>query len=91
MNLLALIGIFDIIGTIASGWLTDRFDPRFLLVGYYFFRGIGLPLPSVWVVCAIGTIVSQSSSSCRGRRAPASSWMTGVRGHEQLTAADTTR
>src|SRR5699024_6863081 len=27
-NLLALIGIFDIIGTTASGWLTDRFDPR---------------------------------------------------------------
>ena len=35
-GLLAVVGIFDIIGTIASGWLTDRFDPRYLLVGYYF-------------------------------------------------------
>ena len=39
-----MVGIFDIIGTIASGWLTDRFDPRYLLVGYYFFRGIGLAI-----------------------------------------------
>ncbi len=31
-GLLALIGIFDIAGTIASGWLTDRVDPRLLLV-----------------------------------------------------------
>ncbi len=43
-GLLAVVGIFDIIGTIASGWLTDRFDPRYLLVGYYFFRGIGLAI-----------------------------------------------
>jgi predicted MFS family arabinose efflux permease len=41
-NLLALIGIFDIIGTIASGWLTDRVDSRYLLFGYYFFRGLSL-------------------------------------------------
>jgi predicted MFS family arabinose efflux permease len=41
-NLLALIGIFDIIGTVASGWLTDRVDPRKLLAGYYFFRGLSL-------------------------------------------------
>jgi MFS family permease len=34
-GLLALIGIFDIAGTVASGWLTDRVDPRLLLVGYY--------------------------------------------------------
>ena len=33
-GLLALIGIFDIAGTVASGWLTDRVDPRLLLVGY---------------------------------------------------------
>ena len=30
-SLLALIGIFDIIGTVASGWLTDRVDSRYLL------------------------------------------------------------
>lgn len=41
-GLLALVGIFDIVGTIASGWLTDVFDPRWLLVAYYFFRGVGL-------------------------------------------------
>jgi len=41
--LLALVGIFDIAGTIASGVLTDRIDPRLLLVGYYyFFRDVGL-------------------------------------------------
>lgn len=41
-TLLALIGVFDIAGTIASGWLTDRVDSRYLLVGYYFFRGLSL-------------------------------------------------
>jgi MFS family permease len=41
-NLLALVGIFDIIGTIGSGWLTDRFDPRKLLFMYYGLRGLSL-------------------------------------------------
>jgi MFS family permease len=41
-GLLAVVGIFDIVGTIASGWLTDRFNPRVLLAVYYQFRGIGL-------------------------------------------------
>jgi MFS family permease len=41
-SLLALIGIFDIIGTVASGWLTDRVDSRYLLFTYYFFRGLSL-------------------------------------------------
>jgi MFS family permease len=46
-GLLAIVGIFDLIGTIGSGWLTDRFDPRYLLGIYYALRGIallGLPL-----------------------------------------------
>lgn len=43
-GLLAAVGVFDIVGTIASGWLTDKFDPRVLLVGYYMFRGVGLLL-----------------------------------------------
>lgn len=38
-GLLALVGIFDVAGTIFSGWLTDRFDPRWLLGGYYALRG----------------------------------------------------
>ena len=41
-GLLAVVGLFDIVGTIASGWLTDRFNPRILLAVYYQFRGIGL-------------------------------------------------
>jgi len=41
-GLLALIGVFDIAGTIASGWLTDRVDSRYLLFVYYFFRGLSL-------------------------------------------------
>jgi MFS family permease len=43
-SLLAVVGVFDIVGTIGSGWLTDRFDPRLLLGGYYLFRGVGLAL-----------------------------------------------
>jgi len=41
-GLLAVVGVFDIVGTIASGWLTDKFDPRKLLIIYYAFRGVGL-------------------------------------------------
>jgi len=41
-GLLALIGVFDMVGTIASGWLTDRVDPRLLLVAYYGLRGLSL-------------------------------------------------
>jgi sugar phosphate permease len=41
-GLLALIGVFDLVGTIASGWLTDKVDPRFLLCGYYGLRGLSL-------------------------------------------------
>ncbi|GAB4052136.1 MFS transporter [Catellatospora paridis] len=43
-SLLALVGVFDIVGTIASGWLTDRFDPRWLLGVYYALRGLSLML-----------------------------------------------
>ncbi|MBA3288451.1 MAG: MFS transporter [Acidimicrobiia bacterium] len=39
---LALIGVFDVIGTIGSGYLTDRVDPRKLLVVYYLLRGLSL-------------------------------------------------
>ncbi|WP_380156501.1 MFS transporter [Kineococcus sp. R86509] len=47
-SLLALVGLFDVAGTIASGWLTDRVDPRFLLLAYYALRGVSLLLlPSV--------------------------------------------
>ncbi|GAA4479159.1 MFS transporter [Rhodococcus olei] len=41
-SLLAVIGIFDVVGTIASGWFTDRYDSRRLLGAYYLLRGISL-------------------------------------------------
>jgi predicted MFS family arabinose efflux permease len=41
-SLLALIGVCDLIGTIGSGWLSDRFDNRWLLGIYYGFRGLSL-------------------------------------------------
>ncbi|MFE6858457.1 MFS transporter [Nocardia sp. NPDC057668] len=57
-GLLALIGVFDVAGTIASGWFTDRVDSRYLLVAYYSLRGLSLLIlpalfapdvePSMW-------------------------------------------
>ncbi|MEU6482606.1 MFS transporter [Streptomyces sp. NPDC046887] len=41
-SLLAVIGVFDVLGTIASGWFTDRFDTRRLLAVYYALRGVSL-------------------------------------------------
>lgn len=41
-GLLAVIGVFDIAGTIASGWFTDRFEARRLLAVYYGLRGLSL-------------------------------------------------
>jgi MFS family permease len=40
--LVAAMGVFDIIGTTGSGWLTDRYDPRKLLFVYYALRGLSL-------------------------------------------------
>ena len=41
-QLLAVMGIFDILGTTASGWLTDRYSSRHLLFAYYTLRGVSL-------------------------------------------------
>jgi MFS family permease len=41
-GLLALVGVFDVAGTVLSGWLTDRVNPRLLLAGYYAVRGLSL-------------------------------------------------
>ena len=47
-SLLALVGVFDVVGTIFSGWLTDKYDPRKLLFFYYLLRGVSLfLLPSI--------------------------------------------
>jgi len=43
-SLLTVVGIFNVVGTIGSGWLTDRCDPRALLAGYYVLRGVLLVL-----------------------------------------------
>ncbi|MEU1601798.1 MFS transporter [Micromonospora matsumotoense] len=55
-GLLALVGLFDIVGVIASGWLTDRVDSRLLLAGYYALRGLSLLLlPSLFTGGTGGT------------------------------------
>ncbi len=41
-SVLAVMGIFDFFGTIGSGWLSDRFDNRWLLFWYYGLRGLAL-------------------------------------------------
>ncbi len=41
-SLLAAMGIFDLVGTTASGWLSDRCDNRLLLSWYYGLRGLAL-------------------------------------------------
>ncbi|MFC4589449.1 MFS transporter [Sphaerisporangium corydalis] len=52
-GLLALIGIFDVTGTIFSGWLSDRVDPRLLLGAYYALRGASLlVLPTLFASTA---------------------------------------
>jgi MFS family permease len=43
-SLLSFMGIFDLIGTTISGWLSDRFDNRWLLFWYYSLRGGSLLL-----------------------------------------------
>ena len=48
-SLLALMGLFDVIGTTASGWLTDKVDPRHLLAWYYGLRGLAvIALPAAF-------------------------------------------
>jgi predicted MFS family arabinose efflux permease len=41
-GLLAVMGIFDMLGTTLSGWATDRFNSRYLLFWYYALRGLSL-------------------------------------------------
>lgn len=41
-GLMSMMGFFDLFGTTASGWLTDRFNPRLLLMFYYGLRGLSL-------------------------------------------------
>src|SRR5712664_3512126 len=41
-SLVATMGVFDLVGTTLSGWLTDRWDNRYLLCWYYGLRGLSL-------------------------------------------------
>ncbi|MEH7380866.1 MFS transporter [Bacillus sp. JJ1533] len=43
-SLLSFMGIFNLVGTTLSGWLSDRFDNRWLLFWYYSLRGASLVL-----------------------------------------------
>ncbi|MFC4625724.1 MFS transporter [Daeguia caeni] len=41
-GILAVVGLFDLAGTIGAGWLSDRFDNRWLLFWFYTLRGLSL-------------------------------------------------
>jgi sugar phosphate permease len=51
---LAMIGVCDLFGTIGSGWLSDRYDNRWLLAIYYGLRGLSL----VWLVTSNVSLVA---------------------------------
>jgi MFS family permease len=54
-GLLAAMGVCDLIGTTASGWLSDRYSARWLLFWYYGLRGLSLMyLPSAFGIASIG-------------------------------------
>jgi MFS family permease len=54
-GLLATMGVFDLIGTTASGWLSDRYSSRWLLFWYYALRGLSLMyLPAAFGIAGIG-------------------------------------
>ena len=55
-SFLAMMGIFNFIGTICSGWLSDRFDNRVLLGWYYGLRGLSL----IWLPFSSFDVVSLS-------------------------------
>jgi len=56
-SFLAMIGVFDLVGTIGSGWHSDRYDNRLLLALYYGFRGLSL----VWIVQSGASFVAMSA------------------------------
>jgi predicted MFS family arabinose efflux permease len=57
-TLLAMMGAFDLVGTTLSGWLSDRYNSRYLLFGYYGLRGLSLLfLPQALVGPSLGLLV----------------------------------
>ena len=61
-SLLAAFGVFDLVGTIGAGWLSDRYDNRWLLTWYYGFRSLSL----LWLVC--GRLAGRPGGLRRGLR-----------------------
>ena len=55
-SFLAMMGMFNFVGTICSGWLSDRFDNRILLAWYYGLRGLSL----IWLPFSNFDVVSLS-------------------------------
>ena len=55
-SFLAMMGLFNFIGTVISGWLSDRFDNRVLLAWYYGLRGVSL----MWLPFSTFDVVSLS-------------------------------
>jgi sugar phosphate permease len=54
-GLLAVMGVFDLVGTTTSGWLSDRYDNRWLLFWYYGLRGLALLyLPAAFGMSFLG-------------------------------------
>ncbi|WP_394848459.1 MFS transporter [Pendulispora brunnea] len=54
-GLLGVMAVFDLVGTTMSGWLTDRFDSRWLLFWYYGLRGLALLyLPAAFEMSLFG-------------------------------------
>ena len=55
-SVLSMMGVFDLVGTTLSGYLSDRFDNRKLLLGYYGLRGLSL----IWLPYSDFTLVGLS-------------------------------
>jgi predicted MFS family arabinose efflux permease len=56
-GLLSVVGVCDLIGTIGSGWLSDRYDNRLLLAWYYGLRGLSL----IWLTFSDFSLVGLSA------------------------------
>jgi sugar phosphate permease len=55
-GLLAAMGVFDFFGTIVSGWLSDRYDNRWLLFWYYGLRGLSMFYGLDWIATVPPTV-----------------------------------
>jgi len=63
-----MMGAFDFVGTIGSGWLSDRFDNRWLLFWYYGLRGLSLLYLPFTGFTLYGLSLSRCSMASTGSR-----------------------